>query len=91
MGAQFVKKKVDSRVRALIEQGVRDSHRSFICVVGDHGKDQVMFLHYMLSKSRMTKKPSVLWCYKKDLGFSRLVALSYILLSTEYYYWYILA
>lgn len=27
----------------------------------------------MLTKSSTGKKPSVLWCYKKDLGFSTYV------------------
>jgi N-acetyltransferase 10 len=40
-------------------------------IVGDRGKDQVMYLHYMLTKARVAVKPSVLWCYKKELGFSR--------------------
>ena len=69
--AQFVKKKVDSRIRSLVENGVHRQHRSFFVVVGDRGKDQVMYLHYMLSKARVAVKPSVLWCYKKELGFSR--------------------
>lgn len=30
----------------------------------------------MLSKSRVRTRPSVLWCYKKDLGFSTLALLS---------------
>jgi N-acetyltransferase 10 len=67
----LVKKKVDSRVRTLIENGVQNSQRSFFVIVGDHGKDQVMYLHYMLTKARVAAKPSVLWCYKKELGFSR--------------------
>ena len=66
----LVKKKVDSRIRTLIENGVKSKHRSFIVVVGDHGKDQVMYLHFMLSKARVAAKPNVLWCYKKELGFS---------------------
>jgi N-acetyltransferase 10 len=70
MGPPLVKKKVDSRIRALIENGVKTRHRSFFVIVGDHGKDQVMYLHYMLSKARVAAKPNVLWCYKKELGFS---------------------
>lgn len=31
---------------------------------------QVVLLHHMLSKSVVKARPSVLWCYKKDLGFS---------------------
>ena len=38
-------------------------------IVGDNGRDQVVNLHYMLSKLT-GKKPNVLWCYKKELGFS---------------------
>ena len=33
----MVKKKVDPRVRGLIEEGVRTNHRSFFVLVGDHG------------------------------------------------------
>lgn len=39
-------------------------------MVGDHAKDQVVNLHYILSKAQIAKRPSVLWCYKKELGFS---------------------
>ncbi|KAG5186846.1 GNAT acetyltransferase 2-domain-containing protein [Tribonema minus] len=66
----MVRKKVDSRVRALIENGVKTNTRSFFLLVGDHGKDQVVNLHYILSKARVATRPSVLWCYKKELGFS---------------------
>ena len=27
-------------------------------------------LHQMLSRARVRARPSVLWCYKKELGFS---------------------
>lgn len=66
----MVKKKVDSRVIGLIESGVRDGHRSMFVLVGDHGKDQVENLHKILSKCRVRGRPNVLWCYKKELGFS---------------------
>ena len=66
----MVQKKVDPRVRGLIEYGVRKNHRSMFILVGDHGKDQVENLHKILSKARVKARPSVLWCYKKELGFS---------------------
>ena len=66
----MVKKKVDPRVKGLIEHGVRKGQRSMFILVGDHGKDQVENLHKILSKTRIKARPSVLWCYKKDLGFS---------------------
>jgi tRNA(Met) C34 N-acetyltransferase TmcA len=67
----MVKKRVDARVRTLIENGVRLQHRSLFVLVGDKGKDQVVTLHYMLNKAQARGRPSVLWCYKKELGFSR--------------------
>lgn len=66
----MVKKKVDERIRTLIENGVQTRHRSLFVMVGDHGKDQVANLHYILSKAQVAKRPSVLWCYKKELAFS---------------------
>ena len=66
----MVKKRVDGRVQGLIEAGVKSGHRSLFVLVGDHGKDQVENLHRVLSKTRVKSRPSVLWCYKKELGFS---------------------
>ncbi|XP_030629872.1 RNA cytidine acetyltransferase [Chanos chanos] len=65
-----VRKKVDNRIRVQIENGVALQHRTMFVVVGDHGKDQVVILHHMLSKASVRARPSVLWCYKKELGFS---------------------
>eukprot|EP01132_Coremiostelium_polycephalum_P003792 gene3792-4718_t len=67
----MVKKKVDSRIRTLIENGVATNHRSFFVIVGDNGKDQIPNLHYILTKSITKSRPSVLWCYKSDLVFSK--------------------
>jgi N-acetyltransferase 10 len=39
-------------------------------ISGDHGRDQVVNIHYMLSKALVRTRPSVLWCYKKELGFT---------------------
>nr|XP_006819163.1 PREDICTED: N-acetyltransferase 10-like [Saccoglossus kowalevskii] len=66
----MVRKKVDNRIRIQIENGVTTKKRSFFVVVGDKGRDQVVILHHMLSKSQVKARPSVLWCYKKELGFS---------------------
>ncbi|XP_031717150.1 RNA cytidine acetyltransferase [Anarrhichthys ocellatus] len=65
-----VRKKVDNRIRVQIENGVALHHRTIYVVVGDRGRDQVVILHHMLSKATVKARPSVLWCYKKDLGFS---------------------
>lgn len=31
---------------------------------------KVVNLHYLLSQARVSARPSILWCYKKDLGFT---------------------
>uniref|UniRef100_A0A3Q2P6I6 RNA cytidine acetyltransferase n=1 Tax=Fundulus heteroclitus TaxID=8078 RepID=A0A3Q2P6I6_FUNHE len=64
------RKKVDNRIRVQIENGVTLQQRTMFVVVGDRGRDQVVILHHMLSKAAVRARPSVLWCYKKDLGFS---------------------
>lgn len=65
-----VRKKVDNRIRVQIENGVAQQHRSMFFIVGDRGRDQVVILHHMLSKATVRARPSVLWCYKKELSFS---------------------
>ncbi|VDN56503.1 unnamed protein product [Dracunculus medinensis] len=62
--------KLDNRIRILIENGVISGHRSMFVIIGEKGKDQVVLLHHILSKSTITSRPTVLWCYKKELGFS---------------------
>ncbi|XP_052008257.1 LOW QUALITY PROTEIN: RNA cytidine acetyltransferase [Xyrauchen texanus] len=64
------RKKVDNRIRVQIENGVAQHYRSMFVIVGDRGRDQVVILHHMLSKATVRARPSVLWCYKKELGFS---------------------
>jgi len=64
-----MRKKVDPRVRLLVDDAVRQHHRCIFVMVGDRGRDQIVNMHYMLSKMT-SEKPSVLWCYKKELGFS---------------------
>ncbi|CAG8515093.1 1311_t:CDS:2, partial [Funneliformis caledonium] len=66
----MVKKAIDSRIPTLVKNGVQNKHRTFFVIVGDKGKDQVVNLHWLLSQAQVTARPSVLWCYKKDLGFS---------------------
>ncbi|XP_031340043.1 RNA cytidine acetyltransferase isoform X2 [Photinus pyralis] len=66
----MVRKKIDNRIRVLIENGVKLGHRTLFVVVGDKGRDQVVILHHMLSKAEVKARPTVLWCYKKELGFS---------------------
>lgn len=65
------KKAVDSRIPALIRNGIQEKKRSFIVVVGDHAKDVIVHLHYIMSSVDIKQNKSVLWAYKKDLlGFT---------------------
>lgn len=66
----MVLKKVDNRIRLLVENGVQGKHRTLYVIVGDRAKDQVVILHHMLSKAQVKARPTVLWCYKKELGFT---------------------
>lgn len=39
----MVKKKIDNRIRVMIENGVKMKHRTMFVIVGDKGRDQVRF------------------------------------------------
>ena len=65
-----MRKKVDGRIRTLVENGVKNNERTMFVIVGDRGRDQIVNLHYMLSKAVVKSRPNVLWCYKKDLYLS---------------------
>lgn len=65
------KKALDSRIPALIRNGIQEKKRSFFIVVGDHAKDVIVHLHYIMSSVNIKQNKSVLWAYKKDLlGFT---------------------
>lgn len=66
----MVRKKIDNRIRTLIENGVGLGHRSLLIVVGEKARDQVVILHHMLAKAAIKARPTVLWCYKNELGFT---------------------
>ncbi|KAF7302818.1 RNA cytidine acetyltransferase [Mycena kentingensis (nom. inval.)] len=65
-----MRKQLDPRIPILINNNVKRNNRSFIVLVGDKGRDQIVNLHFLLSQARVSARPSVLWCYKKDLGFT---------------------
>lgn len=37
----MVKKKIDNRIRVMIENGVKTNHRSMFIIIGDKARDQV--------------------------------------------------
>ncbi|XP_020080248.1 RNA cytidine acetyltransferase 1-like [Ananas comosus] len=65
-----MRKKVDDRIRTLIENGVKLRHRSMFIIVGDKSRDQIVNLNYMRSKAVVKSRPTVLWCYKEKLEIS---------------------
>ncbi|XP_027368437.1 RNA cytidine acetyltransferase 1-like [Abrus precatorius] len=65
-----MRKKVDERIRTLIENGVKSRHRSMFVIVGDKSRYQIVNLHYILSKAQIKSRPTVLWCYKTKLELS---------------------
>lgn len=66
----MVRVKIDNRIRTLIENGANVGHRSLFIIVGEKSRDQVVTLYHILTKTQIKSRPSVLWCYKKELGFS---------------------
>ncbi|BDD54565.1 killer toxin resistant protein, variant 2 [Monascus purpureus] len=65
------RKAIDSRIPALIRNGMQEKKRSFFVVVGDRAKDVIVYLHHIMSSFDVKQNKSVLWAYKKDLlGFT---------------------
>ncbi|KZT55497.1 DUF699-domain-containing protein [Calocera cornea HHB12733] len=65
-----MRKQLDPRLPTLITNCALTNQRSLIILVGDKSRDQVVNLHFLLSQARVSSRPNVLWCYKKDLGFT---------------------
>ncbi|XP_050079625.1 RNA cytidine acetyltransferase [Anopheles maculipalpis] len=67
----MVKKKIDNRIRVMIENGVKLGHRTLFVIVGNKARDQVPILYDILTKASVKARPPVLWCYKnKDEAIS---------------------
>jgi N-acetyltransferase 10 len=65
-----MRKKVDSRIKTLIENCLKLRQRGIFVIIGDRGRDQVVNMHYLMTKMTAIQRMKVLWCYKKELGFS---------------------
>lgn len=65
-----MKKKIDDKIKTLIENAIAMNERAMFTIVGDRGRDQVANLHYFYTKLNPGKKLNILWCYKNQLGFS---------------------
>ena len=65
------KKAIDSRIPALIRNGMLEKKRSFFVIVGDRQKDVIVNLYHILLNLDIKLNKSVLWAYKnKLLGFT---------------------
>ena len=43
----MARKKIDNRLRVMIETGVATGHRTMFAIVGDKAKEQVVILHHI--------------------------------------------
>lgn len=67
----MVKKAIDSRIPALVRNGVQTNQRSFFVIIGDRARNQLPNLHYLMMSADLKMNKSVLWAYKKKLlGFT---------------------
>ncbi|GAB65418.1 ATPase [Plasmodium cynomolgi strain B] len=64
-----MKKKVDGRIKALVENNVALGQRSMFLVIGDQGKNVVVNFYFLLNRLA-SRTHNILWCYKKKLDFS---------------------
>lgn len=65
------KKALDSRIPALIRNGVDSRQRSFVIMVGDKSRNQIPNLHYLMMNANLKMNKNVIWAYKKKLmGFT---------------------
>ena len=79
------RKPLDSRIQHLINNSVTENHRSLFVLIGNAQQQQrqIVNLHWLLSQARLdapavastsskkaASRPNVLWCYKKELGFT---------------------
>jgi len=65
------RKKIDSRIKILLDNGVQTRQRSMFFIVGNTCRNQVPILHNMLTRgAHCNIKDNPLWCYKNKQGFS---------------------
>lgn len=50
----MVKKKIDNRIRVMIENGVKLGHRTMFIIVGDKARDQVSFIQFINLSSNLS-------------------------------------
>lgn len=64
-----IKRRVDDRIKLLIDNAASQKHRAVVLLVGDRAKDQIVHLHHMVSRANHSSKVNMLWCMKQDVDF----------------------
>ena len=64
-----IKKSIPPQLIDLIQKGIDNRHRSLIVMAGSYGSDRIPALYTILNK-KMSKVPTVLWCYSKEQKIS---------------------
>lgn len=56
----------------MIENSVKAEHRCIFLILGDRARDQIINIYNLWKtiKEPSGSKPNLLWCFKKELGFS---------------------
>lgn len=70
-----MRKKIDKKIRILIENSIKAHHRGMIVLIGDRSRDQIINLYNLWlsiknKKDQTILKPKILWCFNKNLGFT---------------------
>eukprot|EP00331_Platyophrya_macrostoma_P004230 CAMPEP_0176422884 /NCGR_PEP_ID=MMETSP0127-20121128/9978_1 /TAXON_ID=938130 /ORGANISM="Platyophrya macrostoma, Strain WH" /LENGTH=1044 /DNA_ID=CAMNT_0017803777 /DNA_START=105 /DNA_END=3239 /DNA_ORIENTATION=+ len=65
----MIKRKVDDRIKFIIENAAEKKHRGILLLVGDRAKDQIVNLHHLVSRANHSAKVSMLWCMKREVDF----------------------
>lgn len=65
------RKKIDYRIKTLIENCVITNHRALFVILGENGVNQIPILHNILMKIKPQADLDVLWTYKSELAFER--------------------
>ena len=67
----MLRKKIDDKIKILLTNCINSNERAMFLIVGDKARYQISNLHNFYSKLNPGKKLNILWCYKKELGFSK--------------------
>ena len=74
----MVLKKIDNRIRVLIENGVQQKHRTFFVIVGDKAKDQVSYpiyvkgyiIYFKFIMLQLYQSYTISWSYSSYFGLT---------------------